>query len=356
MFVLGVFTHVMCCWFTLRFVCRNFYCNITSFDHTKDYVRQLWLDTLRNGTLIGNVSGVFADHGIGKNINPDPKTGFATFCNGKGDLATCWNFTNDFATQWNEAHYEVLNASQTMLAALPKSGPTINGPFAKWNVDPCDFEDMRTLAADPNVVVAEASKGACFSSTKHEDATSCMAAFLSHVRHGLYLACFNSPETRAGGLPPFFDEYTKALGSADGPTVEVRSGVWQRNFTVAASGNKTVVTYDTNNASGTIEWADGVAPGSPKVWPVPPGPPPPGPTPGPQCGEVLYNTGVAGHDIQVIPNSTDAAACCDACTALDDCAMWAWHGESSPVECHLHSDQAELHNGVRGCFAGVVRK
>ena len=36
----------------------NFYCNITTFDHTKPYVRQLWLDTLMNATKFGSVGGV----------------------------------------------------------------------------------------------------------------------------------------------------------------------------------------------------------------------------------------------------------------------------------------------------------
>lgn len=38
----------------------NFYCNITTFDHTKPYVRKLWLDTLMNATKFGAVSGVVA--------------------------------------------------------------------------------------------------------------------------------------------------------------------------------------------------------------------------------------------------------------------------------------------------------
>ena len=41
----------------------DFYCNITTFDHTKPYVRELWLNTLLNATKIGAVGGVFADHG-----------------------------------------------------------------------------------------------------------------------------------------------------------------------------------------------------------------------------------------------------------------------------------------------------
>jgi hypothetical protein len=33
-------------------------CNITTFDHTKPYVRELWLETLTNATKFGSVGGV----------------------------------------------------------------------------------------------------------------------------------------------------------------------------------------------------------------------------------------------------------------------------------------------------------
>jgi hypothetical protein len=62
----------------------NYYCNITTFDHTKDYVRKLWMDTLTNATIQGSVSGVFADHGWGTNIGKPNKDGTSTLCNGAG--------------------------------------------------------------------------------------------------------------------------------------------------------------------------------------------------------------------------------------------------------------------------------
>lgn len=33
-------------------------CGSTTFDHTKPYVRELWLETLLNATKLGSVGGV----------------------------------------------------------------------------------------------------------------------------------------------------------------------------------------------------------------------------------------------------------------------------------------------------------
>ena len=104
----------------------NFYCNITTFDHTKPYVRELWLNTLLNATKIGAVGGVFADHGWGTNIGKPNADGSATLCNGGGALRSCWNFTAEFSAEFNDAHRWVLNTSQDMLAKLPKKGPTVS--------------------------------------------------------------------------------------------------------------------------------------------------------------------------------------------------------------------------------------
>ena len=78
----------------------NFYCNITTFDHTKPYVRELWLNTLLNATKIGAVGGVFADHGWGTNIGQPNADGSATLCNGGGALRSCWNFTAEFSAEY----------------------------------------------------------------------------------------------------------------------------------------------------------------------------------------------------------------------------------------------------------------
>ena len=64
--------------------------NITTFDHTKPYVRQLWLDTLMNATKQGSVGGVFADHGWGTNIGKPNPDGTSTLCNGAGSLRSWW--------------------------------------------------------------------------------------------------------------------------------------------------------------------------------------------------------------------------------------------------------------------------
>ena len=82
----------------------NFYCNITTFDHTKDYVRELWMKTLQNATNVGAVSGVFADHGWHTNIGKPNPDGTSTLCNGRGDLKSCWNFTANFSEEFNTAH------------------------------------------------------------------------------------------------------------------------------------------------------------------------------------------------------------------------------------------------------------
>ena len=128
-------------------------------------------------------------------MNPNNKTGMATFCNGAGALATCWNFTNEFAEAWNTGHVEVLNESQTFLAGLPQSGPTINGVWARYSKDPCDFDTMKDVAADPDYAVMEASRGGCLSGVSHDKAISCMASFLSHVRHGMYVRTYHGTGT-----------------------------------------------------------------------------------------------------------------------------------------------------------------
>lgn len=332
----------------------NFYCNITTFDHTKDYVRDLWMETLRNATEIGAVSGVFADHGWGTNIGKPNPDGTCTLCNGKGDLRSCWNFTKDFSDKFNDAHRLLLNTSQEFLAGLPQGGPTINGPWGVWHTDSCDFDALRETAEDERLSVVEASKGGCLSSDSQKKGISCMAAFLSHVRKGMYFSCVDPEESREGRLPPFYEEYTKELGEPTGPTTQVSPGIWRRTFK-AASGNLTVVTYNTTDKSGTIEWADGKAAGPPKIWPYP-SEPIPGPTPGPQCGTVMPNTGIANFDVNVVDNVSDPAACCDLCVADKKCAKWSWHGEEKDKACHLHSEEGEVHEGPGGCFSGVVKR
>ena len=69
----------------------NFYCNITTFDHSKDYVRELWLESLRNATQLGHVSGIFADHGWGTNVGRPNSDGTSTLCNGARQLRSCWS-------------------------------------------------------------------------------------------------------------------------------------------------------------------------------------------------------------------------------------------------------------------------
>jgi hypothetical protein len=126
-------------------------------------------------------------------------------CFTSGSLRSCWNFSAAFSSEFNDAHRLLLNTSQDFLAKLPKRGPTINGPWAQWPRFNCDFNDMQKLSRNPNGVVVEADIQGCLSSQSHPYATSCMAAFLMHVRDGMYLSCVDPHESKWGGLPPFFE-------------------------------------------------------------------------------------------------------------------------------------------------------
>jgi hypothetical protein len=86
----------------LVLVCNDgdFYCNVTTYDHTVAAMRNMWVGAVVNATTsVGAVNGLFADH-YQNFINPGPGDGSATtatYCNGSPE--TCWNFTNDFASK-----------------------------------------------------------------------------------------------------------------------------------------------------------------------------------------------------------------------------------------------------------------
>ena len=63
----------------------------------------------------------------------------------------------------------------------PGKGPTINGPYSHWGVRACDFDTLRAQSADlVNHAVVEYSKGGCLNAGEsREQATTCMAAFMS---------------------------------------------------------------------------------------------------------------------------------------------------------------------------------
>ena len=150
----------------------NVYCNVTNFDWTRAAMRQLWMDTLKNASVMGTVDGVFADHGtsqIGPASNPQ-------LCNGKGTLRKCWNFTADFANSFNIGHAWLLNATQQMLAV--RGGPVVDGPYSRWNIPACDFTTLREATQKglegSGPYVLEASRGG---PTAGGD-ENCLAAFL----------------------------------------------------------------------------------------------------------------------------------------------------------------------------------
>ena len=340
----------------------NVYCNVTTFDHTKPYVRELWLEALRNATTgVGGVGGVFADHGWGTKIGkPLPGTNLSSLCNGKPPLRTCWNFTTGFAAEFDYAHQWLLNASQDLLARLPQRGPTINGPYSQWHMPACDFAKIAKLAADNSSkhAVVELSQGGCLEDTTQPGgavaqpvAVACLAAYLIHARRGLFFSCVDPHASSVGALPPYFAEFDKRLGPPLGAARQLGDGKWLRQFRHPQLGRPTNVTYDTTRSTGHIEWADGPA-GPPHIWPRPP--PPPGPPAPPACGAVRVDTGVAEADLGHAEVAASYEDCCALCEARAGCRVWAWHHEQGNA-CHFHTREGAMHPKP-GCFAGVLNR
>ena len=98
---------------------------------------------------------------------------------------SCWKFTRQHAKAFNEGHAYLINKTQDFVARL--GGPVVDGPYSRWAVPACDFEELRGVVErgrkgiGPYVI--EASHGAC----NPDD--SCLAAFLMAAQEYTYLAC-----------------------------------------------------------------------------------------------------------------------------------------------------------------------
>lgn len=232
----------------------NYYCNITNFDWSVPEVADIWIETLVNLTKAHGVDGVFADHGFEHSVMPsrhdlqppnDP-----TLCNGSGDLRTCWHFEPSFAPQFNHGHDSLLNRTQDILAKST-GGPVIDGPYADWGIEACDYTTLRKAVEQgqrgQGAFIIEASKGGACTPSE-----SCMAAFLCAAEEYTYLACFNS-QNSGQGLPEFIPEFSKPLGPPTGPAVNEK-GTLRRTF--KSSVGETVVSYNEKSGVGHIKWAD----------------------------------------------------------------------------------------------------
>ena len=258
----------------------NVYCNITTFDWTEPKVRELWIETVVNATSLKDdngrplVDGIFADHsgrwGNGINIGAAHKDGMGPnqLCNGAGAGRLCYNFTSEFTASFNSWHNWATNFTQDLLSKTT-GGPVIQGPYSRMNaVDACDFDSIiaeqeagftnadgvlqwltvveasaRSKGPDGNVDVA---RGA---SCKPNE--SCLAAYLAAAEPYTYLHCMGNGDNLLGDT--VFPEMDYPLGPPSGKAEEVREGVFVRKF---GGGTKpTIVTWDNNMKTGTIEWA-----------------------------------------------------------------------------------------------------
>jgi hypothetical protein len=311
----------------------NEYCNVTNFDWSIPATRVLWQAAVFNASSVGGVDGIFADHGD-SSITPTDGSDVPQLCNGSGALRACWNFTRPFADAFNAAHAWLLNATQDALSRLPGGGPVVDGPFARWNVEACEYSALRPVVeagvAGVAAFIIEASRGGTCTPTE-----SCLANFLAAAEKYTYLMCM------ADGPAPAQPEFAYALGPPTGPPV-LAGGVVTRSFRSAAGLTNVSVVVATSE--GTVQWA-----GAP---PPPPPPPPPG-----ACGTLPPNTAVADFDVAVHDGVVDAAACCDLCAANDACALWCFHGEAGPQhkECHLHSSKGVLH-ALAGATSGAYNR
>ena len=227
------------------------YCNVSTFDLTKDYVRQLWIETVRDASTEGLVAGVFADHGQ-KPIRQRQHSQFAQYCNN----AVCYNFTQDFAERYNAAHFQMLNETQDMVsrytaAGVRGGGPVVEGPYSNWHSNPCDFRALRAEAQQDRVILANVMahvEGGMI--WKNE---SCLAAFLCAMEQYTYLAFFYNPNP---SLPTWAPIYDLPLGKPQGPAEEGPEGVWKRTFVngKGATG-KTVAVYNEKLGKGHVDWS-----------------------------------------------------------------------------------------------------
>jgi hypothetical protein len=319
---------------------------MTTYDWTKPWVRQFWIDTVVNFTKTGVVDGIFADHsgkwGNGLDIGADKKgQGPNQYCNG-GAKGTCYDFDTNFTESFNSWHDWVTNYTQDVLSKST-GGPVIQGALATMSgPSPCDFDAMRSAFDNTSHVMLEAKR--C------QPDPNCIAAYLAAVQPGVYLHCLYNGDDLVADTG--FPEMDYALGPPDGPATEVPapgSNVWRRTF-----GAGVVVLYDNNlrRKNGTVTW-----PNRP--------PPPPPPTPGSlTCGaggvpsSELVNFTFGADDVAVKPTPS-AQSCCTLCAETPGCAKWAWHYDdrspNGPV-CHAHGADTKPIKAQAGVIAGVLQK
>jgi len=157
------------------------YCNMTTYDWTKPWVRQFWMETVLNFTQTGVVDGIFADHsgkwGNGLDIGADVKgQGPLQYCDAG---PKCYNFTADFAASYNSWHDWATNFTQDFLSKST-GGPVIQGARATMHkLNPCDFDAVRTAHENTSILVFEAKQ--CSPSR------NCLAAYLAAVEPSLPL-------------------------------------------------------------------------------------------------------------------------------------------------------------------------
>jgi hypothetical protein len=316
----------------------NFYCNVSTFDWTQPAALALWLEAVANATAAGGVDGVFADHlasSIGEHTSPD---GLPQLCNGKGELARCWNFTAAFAAAFNTAHAWLGNHTQDLLAQLPGRGPVVDGPYSSWAVPACDYVQLRAA-----VEAGQAGLGPYVLEANHRQPAectpddSCLANFLAAAEEYTYLACFADAPVASEG-----NQFSFPLGPPTGPPL-LQGDTVTRSF--LGPLGLTNVSVQLSSGRGEVAWAG---------QPPPPPPPPPPPA---ACGLLPPNTALACCDIAPVANVSDAGACCALCAANAACAQWCYHGEAGAqyMECHLHSAQGKAH-ALQGATSGVYQR
>ena len=80
---------------------------------------------------------------------------------------------------------------------------------------------------------------------------SCLAAYLAAAEPYTYLHCMGNGDNLLGDT--VFPEMDYPLGPPSGKAEEVREGVFVRKF--GGGAKPTIVTWDNNMKTGTIEWA-----------------------------------------------------------------------------------------------------
>lgn len=214
------------------------FCNIKTFDLSAGGVRQLWLDSVKNATIMGSVDGIFADHaGANPTTAHDPEAEYAHLCNGKGPKRACWEFDIDFADTFRAGHMELLSRLQDMVVAIERA------------VRGADFDVVRRL---PGLGKSVIEVDACDAAADESQ----LAGFLCAVEKYTYLACY----THRSDLPTWYPAYDRPLGTPVGPAQELSAGggMWVRNF--SSSRGMTTAVYDSNKKQGHIRWADDDAP------------------------------------------------------------------------------------------------